>query len=242
MIYGETGRCPLSVTVYVKCIRYWLQLQRMPAERSPAKAYKMLLNMHHNNKCTLASRVCYMLYRYGFGVVWENGGVGYVHQFLRVLKERLIESWHEEWHGIITAKAHLPADADRYRFYGSFKTSLVMSSYLCEIQHVQIRNTMIQFRVGVSYLKTHRLRFNDRSQMCDDALACPFCPHVEETELHFVLVCPKYTELRDMYIPRKFRNPPSAFRLALLFASTNTNVVMNVAKYIYEAFRVRNAA
>ena len=42
LVYGETGRYPLYVITYVKCIKYWLNLVRMPEKRLPLKAFKCL--------------------------------------------------------------------------------------------------------------------------------------------------------------------------------------------------------
>ena len=63
MIYGETGRYPLFVNIYVKCIKFWLRILKMSPHRSPFKAYRMLLHLHEQNKKTWASSVCYMLYK-----------------------------------------------------------------------------------------------------------------------------------------------------------------------------------
>ena len=42
----------------------------------------MLLSLHSQNKKTWVSEICYVLYRYGFGHVWENQGVGNVIAFM----------------------------------------------------------------------------------------------------------------------------------------------------------------
>ena len=76
MVYGETGRYPLFVNIYVKCIKFWLRILKLPPCRLPFKAYKMLLHLHERNKRTWASFVCYVLYKYDFGDVWVNQGVG----------------------------------------------------------------------------------------------------------------------------------------------------------------------
>ena len=44
------GRYLLYITTYVKCIKYWLNLVRMPENRLPIKAYKMLYALHSKNK------------------------------------------------------------------------------------------------------------------------------------------------------------------------------------------------
>ena len=83
MVYGETGRYPLFVNIYVKCIKFWLRILKMPPCRLPFKAYKMLLHLHERNKRTWASSVCYVLYKYDFGDVWVNQGVGDEEAFLK---------------------------------------------------------------------------------------------------------------------------------------------------------------
>ena len=40
MIYGETGRYPLFITTYVKCIKYWIKLTRSPGQESVDKLMK----------------------------------------------------------------------------------------------------------------------------------------------------------------------------------------------------------
>ena len=83
MIYGKTGRYPLFVNIYVKCIRFWLRiLKKMSPHRLPFKAYRMLLHLHEQNKKTRASSVCYVLYKYDFGEVWVNQVVGNEKAFL----------------------------------------------------------------------------------------------------------------------------------------------------------------
>ena len=129
LVYGETGRYPLSVFIYTQCISYWLKLLRMPDHRLPVKSYKMSLNLHNLNKKTWASSVCYLLYSFGYGFVWENQGVGRPALFLRQFKLRLKDCWNQDWHSKLSARDNLSLSEDRYSFYRSFKSSLVLSSY-----------------------------------------------------------------------------------------------------------------
>ena len=75
LVYGEAGRYPLYICTYTRYIKYWLNTLRMHEDRIPLKSYKMLYNMHCNNKNNWASCVCFTLYRYGHGHGWENQGV-----------------------------------------------------------------------------------------------------------------------------------------------------------------------
>ena len=76
MVYGETGRYPLFMSTYVKCVKFWLRILKMSPHRQPYKSYKILLYLHERNRRTWASSVCHVLYRYDFDEVWENQGVG----------------------------------------------------------------------------------------------------------------------------------------------------------------------
>ena len=96
MVYGETGRYPLFVNIYVKCIKFWLRILKMPPCRLPFKVYKMLLHLHEQNKRTWASSVCYVLYKYDFGDVWVNRGVGNEKAFLKEFKKSILLSLYRQ--------------------------------------------------------------------------------------------------------------------------------------------------
>ena len=71
-------------------------------------------------------------------------------------------------------------------------------------------------------------------------MTCFFHYVAQETELHFVLSCPVLSALRVQFIRSKFYKFPSLFRLSLLLASTNENIVRNLSVYLYKAFTLRS--
>ena len=89
MVYGETGRHPLYVFTYISCIKYWLRLTSMEHFRLPKKAYNMQLALHNSGKVCWVSQVREVLYKFGFGFVWENQGVQTRNVFIRVFQQRL---------------------------------------------------------------------------------------------------------------------------------------------------------
>ena len=137
MVYGETGRYPLFVNIYVKCIKFWLRILKLPPCRLPFKAYKMLLHPHERNKRTWASSVCYVLYKYDFDDVWVNQGVGDEKAFLKEFKERILSLYRQEWDNSIRTK-------ERFTFYGTLKSSLSLAPYLNELKHIKARNFLIR--------------------------------------------------------------------------------------------------
>ena len=84
MVYGETGRYPLFMSTYAKCVKVWLRILKLSPHRLPYKAYKMLLYLHERNRRTWASSVCYLLYRHGFGKSGKIRESGMKHFFERI--------------------------------------------------------------------------------------------------------------------------------------------------------------
>ena len=164
MVYGETQRYPLFVNIFVKSVKYWLRILKMPDYRFPYKSYTALLYLHEQNRKTWASSVCFLLYKYGFNHVWENQGVGDEKTFLKEFKNRLITEYKQEWSDSIAA-------SERYLMYNTFKSSLTMSPFLHDLKHIKARNCLLRIRLGISQLRSHRLRFARNTEV---DLACPF--------------------------------------------------------------------
>ncbi len=163
--------------------------------------------------------------------VWRNQGVGNEKLFLTEFKQRLISSYKQDWLNSIQSN-------QRYSFYSTFKSSLSLTPYLLQLKHLKARSFLIRLRLGVSPLRIHKFRFTQST--CDRRYDCPFCRFHTETEVHFILTCPRYQDIRESYIAKKYFTRPSSFKLALLLANTNCNVQTRLAIYVYKAFQMRN--
>ena len=174
--------------------------------------------------------MCFTLYRYGFGFVWENQGVCHVSNLIREFRQRLVDCFLQEWHSGMVSRDCLAS-------YSSFKQSNSLADYLCIIKKAVIRRNLIRFRLGVSLLKAHCLRYTGRSQ---ENYTCSFCKNSDETEIHFLFVCPKYKTLRETYLLEKFCLRPSVFKMAILLADTRQ--ILPLAIFISKAFKLRSSA
>ena len=91
------------------------------------------------------------MYKYDFGDVWVNQGVGDENAFLKEFKERVLSLYRQEWDNSLRTK-------ERFTVYSTFKSSLSLAPYVNEIKHIKARNFLIRLRFGVSPLRTHKLR------------------------------------------------------------------------------------
>ena len=70
-VLAETGRMPLYLLYYKRCIKYWLKLLRMPNTRYPKACYSMLHSLDQQGRTTWVTSIKNLLYKYGFHDVWE---------------------------------------------------------------------------------------------------------------------------------------------------------------------------
>ena len=81
---------PLFITTYVKCIKYWLKLIRLPVTRICRQASEMLLLQHEAGKQNWVTNVKAVLVENGFGIVWLCQSVGYETHFVAEFQDRLV--------------------------------------------------------------------------------------------------------------------------------------------------------
>ena len=161
----SAGRTPLHLQAKVSSIRFWLRLMRMEAGRLPRKAYNMLANVHNNGRQCWVSAVHRNLMMYGFGYVWANQGVQNVNWFLRVFRERITDCWRQRWDDRIHER-------DRYSVYRIFKLEHSLEPYFYCVTNKALSDVFIRFRLGISEIKTHKLRYSTDPS---DDLSCPLC-------------------------------------------------------------------
>ena len=229
LVYGEVGRFPIQINESVCCIRYWLKLTRMDEHRLPLRAYKMLLNLDQRGKTNWVTNVRKTLCVNGFSYVWENQGVGCLNDFIREFRQRLIDMRWQIWDDHVNT-------SDRFSLYRQFKTLDCVEPYIMLNLNRYIRYTLTRFRFGVSDIKVHRSRFELYNV---DELKCPLCLSAVENEVHFVLCCPAFEDLRHEFIESKYFNNPCEVRLALLLATQNERALKNLALFLYKAFSRR---
>lgn len=226
LVYGETGRFSLFVMSYVK---FWLRLLSLNNGRYSRKAYNMLLHLQSLNYDNWTCNIRNMLYMHGFGVVWEAQGVGNTRSFIACWKERLIDCWKQNWHSALLSH-------DFYNVYTNFNQSITICQYLITVKNVHIRRLFSRFRLGMSDVNNHFLQYKPN---LTENKNCPFCKLLLETEIHFLLVCPMYNELREELIPHKYYKNPSLSCFSRLIACAIPSLCNKVALFVFKAFSVR---
>ena len=82
-----------------------------------------------------------------------------------------------------------------------------------------------------SWHKPEPIAYSDRK--------CLYC-HKLEDELHFVLECKLYSDLRKQYIKKYYWKRPSMIKFIELMKNENVKVVRNLSLFVNKAFKIRN--
>ena len=199
--------------------------------RLPKKAYLLLKRLDDKGKITWVTDVRKCLFLYGFGFVWLNQGVDNVKEFLSHFKMRMIDCRWQNWNEHIE-------NSDRFEMYRMFSNSMhCVQTYLLVSMDRHLKFVLTKFRFGVSDINSHFYRYKSNY----NAL-CQLCKEAVEDDVHFVLCCPFFMELRKEFIPEKFFRMPCKFRLAILMSSKSESLIKKVSIYLYKAFKMRELA
>ena len=123
IVYGELGRHLLKINYFVKAVKFWFRLLLMDATRILYQAYRILVSLDSDGKCSWVTKLRLLLHETGFGYVWLTQGVGDEQHFIRIFRQRLTEIHFQEWAAGLNASS-------RFDLYREFKTALNAETYL----------------------------------------------------------------------------------------------------------------
>ena len=174
-----------------------------------------------------ASEIKIILDDLGYSDVWIN-------QFdllpnISVLKERLYDQFKQLWHTKVF-------ESSRLQYYAIFKDNFVTESekYLHVLNDWKLRTALSRLRVSSHDLQIENGRYHNIPRENRKCVLCNL--NQVESEFHFVMVCPLFTDLRRKYLPRFCWNFASHQKFKLLLSSQSKKNIVNLAKFLYQAF------
>ena len=224
LIYGETGRYPLCIESKIRCIKYWYKIINMEPARLPRLAYERELN--ENKPLNWAKGIKELLDKTGYGYIWELGHTVQINAFCRQLKLRLKDMYIQCWQYICDSSG-------KFVTYRSMKVNFQFEPYLNLINIAKFRIAFTRLRIAASYLHINRKLITKNPNV-----KCPFCDLIED-ELHFILHCNMYKELRKKYIIKHFDNLDEV-TVGHLLNNSNNGITIDVAVYAQKAFEIRS--
>jgi hypothetical protein len=180
------------------------------------------------NKLNWAYQIKEILDNCGFSYTWHN-------QFNMLIdynsiKQRIIDIYCQTWYTSINNSARLDT-------YCIFKHEFAYESYLDFIKEHKFRTALTQFRISSHHLEIETGRYQnvDRNErICKNCNA-----GLIENEYHFMLICKKYSDLREKYIKKYYYTWPNIQKFRNLMSVKSSKIIRNLAKYIYFSMRRR---
>ena len=232
-IYGELGRTTLLNKRVIHVIKYWLKIVQLEDMKYVKCIYNMMksdLDSYPNIK-NWAKSVKDLLQALGFNEVWLNQGVGNMHCFMSILKQRNSDTFIQNW----TARINNSTRARTYSLYASFR----YQPYLNDVNVTKCRYAITKLRVSSHRLQIETGRWHKPTAVPYEERKCLFCEELED-EFHFILKCPLYTELRSKYIKKYYWNNANIPKFVELLSSANENLNKNLSVFIFKSFELRN--
>ena len=228
IVYKECNVYPLYLTRLFRVINFWLKIIKLDDNESLKMLYLSSLVIH-DNTCINNAPSCWahhvrkILYTNGFGYVWENQHLGIDKNFSIIFKNRIIDSF---WQTNSSEIDSLSVNR-LYRHIQAEKTF-----YLSNLQNDFIRVAITKLRLGSHNLFIERGRWNNTNYLDRKCLQC----NDIEDEYHFVIICPKFLDLRTKYIPKSYYTKPSMYKFLNLINNNNEKLLKNLGLFLHHAF------
>lgn len=235
MALGECGRYPLCTTYYFKCIKYWCRLLHMTQNRYPKSCYLMLKSHTEIGRSNWASNIRDLLYRFGFGLVWISQEVGNVPVFLNQFRQRVVDCTIQNWHSDIE-------DSAKCEHYKHFKSMLNVERYISFNLPFYLRKAVAKFRCSNHNLN---IEMGRHAGIQREFRTCSYCLRHDnlyciEDEFHAFFECKLYDDIRQRFLPTHLYNNKSLFEFYRILTLNNSDMVKQIANYIFHILKRRN--
>ncbi|XP_033746730.1 uncharacterized protein LOC117331881 [Pecten maximus] len=215
MVYFELGRYPLYITRKLRIFKYWFKL--LNTENCILKScYENMLLFKDQWVCEIKDD----LNRLGLGYIWDaqNGN-----DF----------TFNQNGYSAII-------DMSKGLLYRELNDKILLQSYLTKSVNISYTKEIARLRLSAHKLNIESGRYVsiDRSKR-----VCTLCNLNDiEDEFHFVLVCTRYSDLRQKYLKYYYKNNPSVYKLTQLLNTNNVKDLCNLGKYLLAANKCRSQA
>ena len=168
----------------------------------------------------------------GFAEVWLFPNSVNFKLFLPLFKQRLIDNF------LVNLREGLNMSSSM-TIYRELKTKFDRSTYLTILHNKRLSNALSKLRLSSNRLAVETGRHTVIERQNRKYL---FCTKDDlEDEFRFVLICPRYNNLRMQLIRKYYYKNPSMLKFIQLVNSTG-KLLKNLALYVYKAFEERNLA
>ena len=153
----------------------------------------------------------------------------YIRIHFNTIKSRILDIFKQSWYSNINNSNRL----ETYCLY-----EFIFESYLDQVRDSRFSICLTRLKSSSHDLAIEKGRHQNIARQEHVCNNCTMS--VLETEYHYLLVCPKFYNLRTKYIKKYYYTWPTLHKLTHLLSSKSNITVQNLSKFIVFANRIRN--
>ena len=224
MIYGETGKIPISNAVNCRMINFYARIVNGNHHKIAYIMYKLLkkkCEQEDNFSVDWVNHVQVSLGNIGMNDLFMFDGNGFSCDYIKkAVKLRIADMYKQDWHNELYVHEYCD-------FYKTIKTDWHQMKYLTCLNYYQ-RKTLCKWRCRSNQLPISTSRFN-----ITDEILCPFCIKDELVgdELHYLFKCPFFNDDRSKFLGNVSTNQ-DIYRVIELFQIHDINLIEGLLNFI----------
>ena len=219
MVYGETGRYPVSCIVYDRMVRFWYNLSNSRTQKLSQLTYRYLFlsNAVYNPWLETIKNIFCL---HGLNNIWLSQAQSVEFTWLTCKVQLILrDTFQQHW----LSEIQMFSKCSNYKF---FKIRFGYESYLHLLQD-DLRLPLCRFRCRNSKIPVenyHVLNLDDKN--------CKLCNlNTEGDEYHYLLICPFFEYERKKFVPKYFYTYPSIEKMECLL-NRGLPHVSKIAKFV----------
>ena len=230
MVYGESGRTPLGLTIKSRMVCFWHKLSVGNNNKLASKLLCLTKKLYKQDLyiSPWLKAIESILNSCGMRNVWLNPEIFKFEWLKKAINLKLSDMYKQEWQSLVSRQNSCIT-------YRSIKLNLELEKYLILLDSSD-RINICRFRCRNSYIPVVTRAYIDRDIPYENR-TCTICNMNEPgDEFHYIIRCPSLQQYRNSCISNYYmRNPNIA--ISELFQSTNVKVLKKLAKFIGEINR-----
>ena len=193
--------------------------------------FKLVYNMQKNDAenginyvgANWAFQIKTILETHGLGYMWHDQNTESTS--FSLIKQRILDNFRQSWYAEIN-------NSSRLSTYSRIKHDFNQEKYLNTINEKKYRIALTKFRTSAHNLEIEKGRHLPvKISRCERI--CKQCNlKAVESEYHFLLVCPRYNDLRRKYFTQSYWHWPTLTKFDNIMTCKSKKVQLNIGKFI----------